>query len=96
MAKRSKKNQTCHNASVAKRAAGFKGSGYKVKADIAGYSKPKTYNGSRPDIVATKGKKTVIVEVETKDSRFKDLQQQRNLRKYANSHKNTQFRLRTC
>ena len=96
MTKRSKQKQTCHEKSVKKRAVGFKGNGFNVKADLPGYKKPKTYNGSRPDIVATKGKKTVLVEVETRDTRFKDLEQQRNLRKYANSHKNTQFRLRTC
>jgi len=96
MTKRSKRKQTCHNKSVKNRAAGFKGNGYNVKADLLGYKKPKTYNGSRPDIVATKGKKTILVEAETKDTRFKDLEQQRNLRRYANSHKNTQFRLRTC
>lgn len=96
MGKRTKRSKTCHNNSVSKRAGGFKGNGYKVEADIPGYKRPKTYNGSRPDIVAKKGNKTILVEVETKDTRFKDLQQHRNLRKYANTHKNTQFRLRTC
>ena len=96
MSKRSKRNQTCHNKSVAKRAAGLIANGWKVKADILDYEQPKILNGSRPDIDATKGKKRRVIEVETLDSRFKDRQQHRNLRQYANTKKNTKFMVRTC
>lgn len=96
MSKRLQRNQTCHNSSVAKRAAGLIANGWKVKADILGYKKPKTLNGSRPDIDATKGKKRRIIEVETSDSRFKDRQQHRNLRQYVKTKKNTKFMVRTC
>ena len=96
MSKRSKRNQTCHNNSVAKRAAGLVANRWKVKADIPGYKQPKTLNGSRPDIDATKGKKRRIIEVETPNSRFKDRQQHRNLRQYAKTKKNTKFMVRTC
>ena len=96
MSKRSKRNQTCHNGSVAKRAAGLVANGWNVKADISGYSRPKTFNGSRPDIDATKGRRRRIVEVETPDSRFKDRQQHRNLRKFVKSKRNTVFMVRTC
>ena len=93
---RTRKSQTCHNRSVRRRAAGLKANGWNVKADISGYRKPSTLNGSRPDIDARKGGKRRIIEVETKDSRNKDKQQQRNLRSYARSRKDTQFMTRTC
>jgi len=96
MSERSKRNQTCHNSSVAKRAAGLVANGWNVKADISGYPRPKTLNSSRPDIDATKGRKRKIIEVETPDSRFKDRQQHRNLRQYAKTKKNTKFMVRTC
>jgi len=96
MIKRSKRNQTCHDESVRRRAAGLDANGWNVKADIYGYTRPKTLNGSRPDIDATKGKKRRIIEVETPDSRFKDSQQHRNLRQYTKTQKRTEFRVRTC
>jgi len=96
MYKRSKRNLTCHNNSAAKRASGLIVNGWKVKADVPGYKQPKILNGSRPDIDATKGKKRRIIEVETPDSRFKDIQQHRNLRQYAKTKKNTKFMVRTC
>jgi len=96
MTKRTKKNQTCHNASVAKRAAGLKANGWKVDADIKGYSQPNILNGSRPDIDATKRGRRRIIEVETPDSRFKDRQQHRNLREYIKGKKNTTVMVRTC
>ena len=96
MPKRSMKNQTCHNNSVLRRAAGLKAKGWKVKADISGFKRPSTLNGSRPDIDATKGKRRRIIEVETQESKRKDRQQHRNLRNYAKFKKRTQFMMRTC
>lgn len=93
---RTKRSQTCHDSSVRRRAAGLRANGWKVKADVSGFSRPSTLNGSRPDIDATKGTRRRIVEVETKSSRNKDRQQQQNLRNYAKSKKNTQFMTRTC
>jgi len=82
--------------SLRKRAVRLRINGWKVKADIPGFRRPSTLNGSRPDIDATKGSKRRIIEVETKTSRTKDKQQQRNLRNYAKSRRNTQFMTRTC
>lgn len=96
MTKRSTKNQTCHDYSVLRRAVGLKTNGWKVKADVPGFTRPSTLNGSRPDIIATKGKYGRIIEVETKDSRKRDRQQHKNLRNYAKSHKNFRFMMRTC
>ena len=93
---RTKRSKTCHDSSVRRRAVGLKINGWNVKADISGFSRPSTLNGSRPDIDATKGRRRRIVEVETKNSKNKDRQQQQNLRNYAKSKKNTQFMTRTC
>ena len=88
--------RTCHDGSVRRRAAALEANGWRVNADISGYSRPKTLNGSRPDIDARKGRKRRIIEVETSDTRFKHRQQHRNLRRFARSQKNTEFRVRTC
>ena len=96
MIRRSVKNQTCHDRSVTRRAAGLKANGWKVRADIPGFKRPATLNGSRPDIDARKGNQRRIIEVETLDSRNRDRQQHRNLRNYSKSKKNTQFMMRTC
>ena len=96
MVKRTKRNQTCHDESVRRRAIGLEANGWGVNADISGYSRPNILNGSIPDIDATKGKKRRIIEVETPDTRFTDLEQHRNLRKFAKENKKTEFRVRTC
>ncbi len=96
MVKRSKKNQTCHDESVLRRAVGLETNGWNVHADIRGFTRPRNLNGSRPDIYATKKGKTRMIEVETTESRFKDRKQHQNLRKYAKSRKNTSFMVRTC
>jgi len=93
---RSKHDQTCHNRSVVKRAAGLKANKWKVKAAVPGYPNPPKMNGRIADIVATKGKKTKIVEVETQSTKKAHKQQRRDLRDYADRRKNTEFNMRTC
>lgn len=100
LTKRSRKNQSCHDVSVRRRASQLETNGWNVKADLSDFDRPKTLQvsgkGVRPDIIATKGKKTRIIEVETPDSRFKDKPQHRLLRKYGRSKKNTEVNVRTC
>ncbi len=100
MTKRSRKIQTCHDTSVRRRAAGLESKGWKVDADIPDYDRPRTLKvggkGVRPDIFAEKGKRTRIIEVETPQTRFKDLPQHRLLREYGRSHKKTEVNVRTC
>jgi hypothetical protein len=96
MTKRSKRGQTCHNFSVMKRAVGLEANGWKVKADIPGYKRPAVMNHARPDIVAKKGKRVKIIEVETPETRFRDRPQHRKLREYARNHRKTEFNVRTC
>jgi len=98
--KRSRRMQTCHDTSVRRRAAGLESKGWNVQADIPDYNRPKTLKvegrGVRPDIFATKGKRTRIIEVETRETRFKDLSQHRLLRTFGRSRKKTEVNIRTC
>jgi len=81
-----------HERKVRKVAAGYSGRGYDVKADLPEYSRPRPIRGRIPDVVATKGKKTIIVEVETPQSFNKDKDQRAIFRDYANSRSRTRFR----
>ena|SRR2546426_12267847 len=100
MTKRSRRGQTCHNISVRRRAAQLETYGWKVKADIPDFPRPPTLKvdgrGVRPDIFARKGKRTRIIEVETSDTRYRDLPQHRLLREFGRTHKKTEVRVRTC
>ncbi|HJT10259.1 MAG TPA: hypothetical protein VJ771_05690 [Candidatus Nitrosotalea sp.] len=96
MSKRTRRSQTCHNNSILRRAVGLEANGWKVKADIQGFKRPPVLNHSRPDIIATKGKRRRIIEVETTDTRFRDRPQHRKLREYARNHRRTEFNVRTC
>jgi len=100
MTKRSRRMQTCHDASVRRRAAGLESKGWDIQADIPDYDRPKTLKvegrGVRPDIFAIKGKRTRIIEVETPETRFRDLPQHRLLRAFGRSRKKTEVHVRTC
>lgn len=86
------KKQTKHNKAVESSAEYYKKNGYKVKADISGYKRPEIINKRRPDVIACKKKKTVIVEVETPDTLVKDKKQREAFKKHADEDKNTCFR----
>ncbi len=90
---RSKLSQSKHNVEVKRVATQFEEKGYDVKADIGGYSKPGTFGGYRPDVVAKKGRERKIVEVETPDSvgSARDVSQQKAFMQVAKL-KNTTFR----
>jgi len=100
MVKRSRKGQTCHDASVRRRAAQYESNGWDVTADIPDYDRPPILHangkGAKPDLFLRKGKRTKIVEVETPETRFRDKQQHRILREFGRNHKNTEVNVRTC
>jgi len=75
MTKRTKTGQRKHDQAVLNSANWYEGKGFKVKADLPGWEKPKTMGGFRPDMIAKKGKKEVVLEVETKKSLGKDKKQ---------------------
>lgn len=83
-----------HDRKVAQVAGGYKARGWKVAADIPGYKRPKTVGGRRPDVIAKKGLKTRIVEVETPSSvdSKRDVEQQSTFRKWARASSRRQFR----
>ena len=92
---KTKKQQSNHDARVKKIAGGYKSQGWKVKADIKGYPAPRTIYNKQPDIIATKGKKMRIVEVETKASMKKDGAQRDAFKRFANLNKKRRFRTST-
>lgn len=92
MARRSPRQQSKHDARVRRVAGGYKSQGWKVKADVSGYSVPRTIYGRQPDVIATKGKKTRIVEVETRNSMKKDIPQRNAFKRFADHDKKRKFR----
>lgn len=73
-------------------AGGYKSQGWKVKADVSGYSAPRTIYGKRPDVIATKGKKMRIIEVETRNSYKKDVSQRKAFKRFASMDKKRRVR----
>ena len=92
--KRSKQKQSIHDSAVKRVAAGFKGRGWNVRADVSGYSPPSTINHKRPDVMARKGKKVRVVEVETPGTYARDKGQRNAFRSWASRSSNRRFRTR--
>lgn len=90
--KRTKQTQSKHDTTVRRIAGGFKSQGWKVRADVKGYSAPRTIYNKQPDVIATKGAKTRIVEVETKSSMKKDISQRNAFSRFASLDKKRKFR----
>lgn len=68
------------------------GRAYNVRAAVPGYDSPKPIRGRIPDVVATKGKTTKIVEVETAQTFGRHKDQRDILRDYADGRRRTRFR----
>jgi len=83
---------TPHDRKVRRIAAAYWGRGYDVRAAVPGYERPKFVRGRIPDIVATKGKTTKIVEVETSQTFRRHKDQRDILRDYASGRRRTSFR----
>lgn len=92
--RRNKSQQTKHDKKVASLARGYKNRGFKVKADLPGYSKPNPIGKYRriPDIEATKPGTRHIVEVETKSSINSDASQRRSFKQSAAKRRRTHYR----
>ncbi len=90
---RSVKQQSRHDAEVARFARRYEREGYHVKADIKGYPQPDTIGGYRPDVVAKKGIARKIVEIETMASvdSARDQKQQATFQNAAKRSKATSF-----
>lgn len=94
MTQRSMTSQSMHDSAVRRIARDLKAKGYDVRADVTGFSQPRTFGGYKPDVVATKGKYRKIIEVETTESvaSARDIAQQSAFRRVANRSQNTVFR----
>jgi ribosomal protein S6E (S10) len=90
--KRAKSQQSKHDDRVGKIAGGYKSQGWKVQADVPGYSKPRTIFNKRPDVRATKGVKERIIEVETKSSMKSDVSQRNAFKRFAELNNKRKFR----
>ena len=75
MTKRGKIGQARHDAKVQQRLDLYK------DKDLPGRAKPQKIGGRIPDIIAKKGKKLVVEEVETRSTKDTDKTQQEALRK---------------
>lgn len=84
--KQSKHDRKVRDTALRKRREGFN-----VRADIPGFRTPHIYGGCRPDIVATKGSRRIIYEIETMNSMRTDIEQRRCLSRVAKRRKNTKF-----
>jgi len=88
------KGTTLHDKKVRETANRYKREGWSVQADIAGYKSPDSigkYNRV-PDVVAKKGKKIRIFEIETPKSMKIDTSQRRTFSKHAAMNENTTFK----
>ncbi|PJE64696.1 MAG: hypothetical protein COU90_01420 [Candidatus Ryanbacteria bacterium CG10_big_fil_rev_8_21_14_0_10_43_42] len=94
MFRRTKRHQKKHDECVLRSAKWHAWNGYAVTADLPGYPRPKTIYGYIPDMIARKRGREVILEVETHLSLYKDSDQHRAFRLYANRKKHRQFRIK--
>lgn len=95
MAKRSASKQTKHDSKVKQIAQQLQKQRYSVKADLPGYPHPAPIGKGkrRPDIVAEKGGKRKIIEVETPETTERDKKQHATFRRSAAQKRNTSFEI---
>ena len=92
MPKRTKIGQKKHDNTVLKSAEWYENQGFKVKADLPGWEKPKKIGGFIPDLIAKKGKKEIIKEIETKDTNNKDVEQHKAFKEYTEKKRTREFK----
>lgn len=92
MQRKTKTGQRKHDNAVLRSAVWYKNHGYKVKADLPGWKKPKTISGFIPDLIAKKGKKEIVKEIETKDTNRKHKKQHEAFKEYASRKRNRKFK----
>lgn len=96
MTKRTKIGQKKHDEALLKSVKYYEDQGFKVMADLPGGEKPKEIKGFIPDLIAKKGGKEIILEVETKTSVKQDKDQLEAFEQYADNSKNRKFRKKIC
>ncbi len=89
------KKTSIHDKKVQATTSRYKRDGWSVRADIPNYKRPKPigkYNRI-PDVVARKGKKTRVFEIETPRSMKTDRAQRSTFKKHAAKKLNTKFKV---
>jgi len=79
--KRTKTGQAKHDKKVLQRLNLYKEKHFSVKADLPGRVKPRLINGRIPDIIAKKGRKLIVEEIETPSTKVTDKIQHQRLKK---------------
>lgn len=92
MKKRTKKGQKAHDEGVSNTANWYKNRGYTTYADLPDWKRPKNIDGFIPDVIAKKGKKEILIEVETEKTANSDVKQQKAFKSYVKNNKNKRFR----
>lgn len=92
---RQNKNQSAHDRRVRDLANEFKGKGWKVQADLPNFDQPDPIgnDGRIPDILATRGNRTKIIEVETPGTVDSHQEQHSTFRRSAAQRENGEFEL---
>jgi len=95
MSKRITRTQSVHDTEVRKQAERLKRNGWRVEADIPGYARPIGIGQCqrRPDVVASRGSRRRVIEVETPTSLRRDREQQATFRRHASHKANTTFQV---
>ena len=89
------KNQSTHDRRVRTLANEFKDKGWKVQADLPNFDQPDPIGneGRIPDILATRGNRTKIIEVETPSTVDAHQEQHSTFRRSAAQRENAEFEL---
>jgi hypothetical protein len=83
MAHRGKQGQEVHDRKVGETARRLAREGYQVRADLPGHERPPAIGGRIPDVVAWKGGRVLVREIETPGTIAQDRPQQEALRQAA-------------
>ena len=94
--RRGRRKESKHDEKVRKEALKLRRKGWRVKAAVSGFRLPKPIGKRKkvPDIEATKGGATKLIEVETRASVGKDKKQQSVFRRSASQRNRTIFELK--
>jgi len=83
--------QKLYQHGVEKTANYYKDDGWQVKANIDNWDTPESILGHIPDIIAKKGKDTVIIQINTCISLLDRMYQESTLEAYAQRTQNTRY-----
>lgn len=89
----SKLSENLEKKKTAQIAEQYRRLGYQVYANLPGYDRPPAFEQVTPDLVAKKGRETIIIEVKTSDSAKRHKKQLDQLARYAKEMPGVRFDL---